>query len=66
MNLGEIIQIENNWYQVYRSLKEPKQLPSEMVSELRQLYGCTHTFRSDSKLFLCKEIPAVEFEEILN
>ena len=65
MNLGEIIQVEGNWYQVYRSIKELKPLPNEMVLEFRELYGCTHTFRSDSKLFLCKEAPAVEFEEML-
>jgi len=65
MNLGEIIQVENNWYQVYRSIKEPKQLPNDMVVELRQLYGCTHAFRANDKLFLCKEVPTVEFKEIV-
>lgn len=38
---------------------------NDMVVELRQLYGCTHAFRANDKLFLCKEVPAVEFKKIV-
>ena len=44
MNLGQLIEANNNYYQLYRTIKEPKTLPSEMVNELKDLWLCSHTF----------------------
>ncbi len=51
MNLGQLIEANNNYYQLYRTIKEPKTLPSEMVNELKDLWLCSHTFRKDRILF---------------
>ena len=56
--------IYNNYYQLYRTIKEPKTLPSEMVNELKDLWLCTHTFRKDGMLYFCREVQTIEYELI--
>jgi len=64
MNLGQLIEANNNYYQLYRTIKEPKTLPSEMVNELKDLWLCSHTFRKDGMLYFCREVQTIEYELI--
>jgi hypothetical protein len=64
MNLGQLIEANNNYYQLYRVIKEPKTLPNEMVNELKDLWLCTHTFRKDGMLYFCREVESIPFKII--
>ncbi len=61
MNLGEVITVGDDWYQVIRKVREDRQWDTEL---LKQHWFCTHTFRKDGVLYFCREIQKVEFEEV--
>jgi len=64
MNLGHILHINDSMFQIYRTIKEPKTLPSEMVNELKDIWLCSHTFRKDGILYFCREVQTIEYENI--
>lgn len=61
MKLGEIITIGDDWYKIFRTLREDRQWD---VDVLKQYWFCTHTFRKDGVLYFCRAIEKVEFEII--
>lgn len=61
MKLGETINIGDDWYKIFRTVREDRQWDAEL---LKQHWFCTHTFRKDGVLYFCREIPKVEFEEV--
>ena len=61
MKLGETISVGDDWYKIFRTVREDRQWDAEL---LKQYWFCTHTFRKDGVLYFCREIPKVEFEEV--
>jgi len=57
----EIISIKNTLYQVYRVLKDD---PKWEADVLKKLWNCTHTFRHQEKLYVCREIEEIEYETV--
>ncbi len=58
---NEIISIKGNLYQVYRVLKNNSKWD---VDILKKLWNCTHTFKHQDKLYVCREIEEIEYEEV--
>jgi len=63
MNLGEVIVVADDWYQVIRKVREDREWDVEL---LKQYWFCTHTFRKDGILYFCREIQKVEYEEVVD
>lgn len=61
MKLGEVITIGDDWYKIFRTLREDRQWD---VDVLKQYWFCTHTFRKDGILYFCRAIEKVEFEVV--
>ena len=57
----EIISIKGNLYQVYRVLKDN---PKWEVDILKKLWNCTHTFKYQEKLYVCRIIEEVKYEKV--
>ena len=61
MKLGETISVGDDWYKIFRTVREDRQWDAEL---LKQYWFCTQTFRKDGVLYFCREIPKVKFEEV--
>jgi|TARA_R110000796_G_scaffold204127_1_gene320306 hypothetical protein len=61
MNNLKIVNIHGELYQVYRILKDD---PKWDFNILKKLWNCTHTFRSDGMLYVCREIIDTPYETI--
>ncbi len=57
----QIIQVKDGMYLVHRIVPDEEKYDTKI---LKQYWNCTHAFRNGGKLFLCREIPSIEFEEI--
>ena len=57
----EIISIKGNLYKVYRVLKDN---PKWEVDILKKLWNCTHTFKHQEKLYVCRIIEEVKYEKV--
>jgi|TARA_B110000977_G_scaffold40820_1_gene54972 site-specific DNA-adenine methylase len=57
----EIISIRDDLYQVYRVLKDN---PKWEVDILKKLWNCTHTFKHQEKLYVCRIIEEVKYEKV--
>jgi|TARA_B110000908_G_scaffold101342_1_gene119513 site-specific DNA-adenine methylase len=57
----KIISIRDDLYQVYRVLKDN---PKWEVDILKKLWNCTHTFKHQEKLYVCRIIEEVKYEKV--
>ena len=62
MKLGETISVGDDWYKIFRTVREDRQWDTEL---LKQYWFCTHTFRKDGVLYFCRAIEKVEYQEII-
>ncbi len=63
--MKEIITANGNLYQLVRVLKE-NSLKNPDISVLKQLYYCDTLLRKQDKLYFCRLIKEIEYEEITN
>jgi hypothetical protein len=61
MNLGEVVNVSGELYQVHRKVRDTGKIDVEL---LREFWHCTHTFRKEELLYFVREIPVVDFEEV--
>ena len=59
--LGQVIQINDSIYQIYRIIQEEGVLN---VDGIKKFWKCSHAFRKDGVLYFCREIVSIPFEEI--
>ena len=59
----EIINANNNLYQLVRVLKE-NQLKNPNVEDLKKYFHCDTLLRKQGKLYFCRLIKEIEYEEI--
>lgn len=57
--IGELISVNDNWFEVIKVINEPKTLPEDMVAELRDLFKCSNSFRKENKLYLCRIVEPI-------
>lgn len=61
MNKFQILTIKDSLYQVYRVLKDD---PKWDYDVLKKLWNCTHTFRNEGHLYVCREIINIPYETV--
>lgn len=61
MRQGELINYNNNLYQLRRIFNESA-IKQEYLNELREYYMCDITLKSNGKLLFCRLIPEIEYE----
>lgn len=59
--LGQVIQINDSIYQIYRIIREEGVLN---VDGIKKFWKCSNAFRKDGVLYFCREIVSIPFEEI--
>jgi hypothetical protein len=57
MKLGELIIVGDDWYKLFRTIKDDRQWDVEL---LKNYWHCTHAFKKDEILYFCREIPKAE------
>ena len=57
----EVISVRGELYLVYRKLKDEEKWDIEI---LKKLWNCTHAFRNQGALYMCREIKEIEYETI--
>ena len=63
--MKQIIVANNNLYQLVRIISE-NQLKNPDISVLKQLFRCDTLLRKQGKLYFCRLIEEIEYEEITN
>ena len=61
MNLGEVINVNGELYQVHRKVRDTGKIDAEV---LREFWYCTHTFKKDEVFYFVREIKSVNYEDI--
>ena len=61
--MKEIIYANDNLYQLVRVLKE-NQLKNPNMEDLKKYFLCDTLLRKQSKLYFCRLIKEIEYEEI--
>ena len=56
----EVISVRGELYLVYRQLKDESKWD---VDILKKLWNCTHAFRNDGMLYMCREIETINYQE---
>ena len=56
----EVISVRGELYLVHRKLKDEKKWDIEI---LKKLWNCTHAFRNQGALYMCKEIETINYQE---
>jgi hypothetical protein len=56
----EVISVRGELYLVYRQLKDESKWD---VDILKKLWNCTHAFRNDGILYMCREIETINYQE---
>ena len=56
----EVITVRGELYLVYRQLKDESKWD---VDILKKLWNCTHAFRNDGILYICREIETINYQE---
>ena len=66
----KILEVQGRMFQVKRILPESKikinEFEDEWVSLLKQYYYVDTILRANGKLWMCNEIPIIDYEEIKN
>jgi len=57
----ETISIQDNLFQVYRKLKDNEKWDSTL---LKKLWNCTHVFRHNGMLYVCREIETINYQQL--
>lgn len=57
----EVISVRGELYLVYRQLKDESKWD---VDILKKLWNCTHAFRNDGILYMCREIETINYQEL--
>tara|TARA_R100000995_G_scaffold11252_1_gene4624 strand:+ start:363 stop:554 length:192 start_codon:yes stop_codon:yes gene_type:complete len=63
--MKQIIVANNNLYQLVRVISE-NQLKNPDISVLKQLFRCDTLLRKQGKLYFCRLIEEIEYEESTN
>ena len=64
MNTHDIIEIQERMFQVKRKLPEKKiDLTKGSIADLKKYFHCDSLFKAQGFLWLCNEIPPIEYEE---
>lgn len=63
VRIGELISVNDDWFEIVRVINEPKALPDDMVVELRDLLKCSHSFRKDDRLYFCRVMETIVPEQ---
>ena len=63
--MKEIINANGNLYQLVRVLKE-SQLKNPNMEDLKKYFYCDTLLRKQGKLYFCRLIKEIEYEEITN
>ena len=63
--MKQIIVANNNLYQLVRIISE-NQLKNPDISVLKQLFRCDTLLRKQGKLYFCRLIEEIEYEESTN
>ena len=56
----EVINVKGELYLVYRQLKDESKWD---VDILKKLWNCTHAFRNNGILYMCREIETINYQE---
>jgi len=56
----EVISVKGELYLVYRQLKDESKWD---VDILKKLWNCTHAFRNNGILYMCREIETINYQE---
>ncbi len=56
----EVISVRGELYLVNRQLKDESKWD---VDILKKLWNCTHAFRNDGILYMCREIETINYQE---
>ncbi len=56
----EIISVKGELYLVHRKLKDNEKWD---VSLLKKFMNCTHTFKNDGVLYMCREIETINYQK---
>jgi hypothetical protein len=56
----EVISVKGELYLVYRQLKDKSKWD---VDILKKLWNCTHAFRNNGILYMCREIETINYQE---
>ena len=56
----EVISVRSELYLVYRRLKDEEKWDIDI---LKKLWNCTHAFRNDGILYMCREIETINYQE---
>lgn len=56
----EVITVRGELYLVYRQLKDESKWD---VDILKKLWNCTHAFKNDGILYMCREIETINYQE---
>lgn len=56
----DVISVNGGLYIVHRKLRDE---PKWEVDILKKLWNCTHAFRSNGTLHLCREIETINYQE---
>jgi hypothetical protein len=57
----KVISVKGELYLVYRQLKDESKWD---VDILKKLWNCTHAFRNDGILYMCREIETINYQEL--
>ena len=56
----EVISVRGELYLVYRQLKDESKWD---VDILKKLWNCTHAFKNNGILYMCREIETINYQE---
>ena len=56
----KVISVKGELYLVYRQLKDESKWD---VDILKKLWNCTHAFKNDGILYMCREIETINYQE---
>ena len=56
----EVISVREELYLVYRQLKDESKWDIDI---LKKLWNCTHAFKNNGILYMCREIETINYQE---
>ncbi len=56
----EVINVKGELYLVYRQLRDE---PKWDIDILKKLWNCTHAFKNNGTLYMCREIETINYQE---
>jgi len=56
----EVINVKGELYLVYRQLRDESKWDIDI---LKKLWNCTHAFKNNGILYMCREIETINYQE---